>query len=147
MKYVTKIHNLEIGQENKSVKDIQELIEECQASKECKNKDHLEKLIKLQKWVKSECAKIISLNMEATPKTGAYVYFNAALETGYTEMFIKIDTHDMYPQNDCRSVEILKGRYNDGNMIEGDKKIDVYYKDWFFCKPKNTASTSACKDT
>ena len=85
--------------------------------------------------------------MSATQKSGAYVYFNAALETGYTEMFIKTGINDMYPKDNCRAVETLKGRYNNGKMVEGNIEIDVYQKDWFFCKPIKPMSSSECKDS
>ena len=142
-----QIHNVANNEENESVKDIQEWIDECKASKQCDKEKHLENLINLKKWVNSECSKLVSLYMSATQKSGAYVYFNAAIETGYTEMFIKTGINDMYPKDNCRAVETLKGRYNNGKMVEGNIEIDVYQKDWFFCKPIKPMPSSECKDS
>ena len=91
-----QIHNVANNEENESVKNIQEWIDECKASKQCEKEKHLDSLINLQKWVNSECSKLVSLHMSAKEKSGAYVYFNAALDTGYTEMFIKTGIDDMY---------------------------------------------------
>ena len=72
----------------------------------------------------SECSRLINLYNKADPK-------NRAL---------------MYPKDDCRSVEILKDRYNgNGEMVEGDIKVNVDEKYWFFCKPKTLTTQPECK--
>ena len=74
------------------------------------------------------------------------MYFKSAMETGYNKMFIKKNHDDMYPKDDCRSVEILKDRYNgNGEMVEGDIKVNVDEKYWFICKPKMLTTQPECK--
>ena len=137
------MHNVE-NKENEAITDIQDWIDDCKREKSCK--DHEDKLIKLQKWVNTECSKIVGMHMSSDPKTKAYVYFNSALESHFSKMFIQIGVHDMYPKDDCRSVLVLKDRYNgNGEMVNGNDKVSVYLENWFFCKPKrkrpNTCDT------
>ena len=140
------MHNVN-SDENESVKDIKKWIDECKNQKTCKESEYLNKLINLQKWMNSECKKLLGLVISATDKAKAHVYFNSAIEIGYSQMFIKLDINKMYPEDECLSVDVLKSRYNgDGKMVDGDKTIDVYNKDWFFCRPKTQASQDACKN-
>ena len=143
-----KIHNVANNKENDAINSIHKWVKECEKKETCKGTDHQEELVKLEKWVNSECSRLINLKNSADPKTRAFMYFKSAMETGYNKMFIKKNHDDMYPKDDCRSVEILKGRYNGkGEMVEGDIKVDVYEKFWFFCKPKTLTTQPECKQT
>ena len=140
-----KKHNVKDNKENEAMKSIDNWVEKCKKDEKCKGQEHQEKLETLKKWSSTECSKLISLYNTADPKNRAFLYFKSALETGYDKMFIKKDHIDMYPEDDCRSVEILKERFNgNGEMIEGNKKVDVTEKYWFFCKPyQSQANPSA----
>ena len=141
-----KIHNVVNNQENDAMKSIHDWIKECEKKESCKGTDHQEELVKLEKWVRTECSRLIALYNSADPKNRAFLYFKSALETGYSKMFIKKKHDDMYPKDDCRSVETLRGRYNgNGEMVEGDIKVDVYEKYWFFCKPKTLMPQPECE--
>jgi len=83
--------------------------------------------------------------MSSDPKSSAHVYFNTAIASGFTEMFIIRDKLKLgrnlkfYPKEGPCAVKSLKDRYSDdGNMIElgGLKKTDVWGWNWFFSLPK-----------
>ena len=42
--------------------------------------------------------------MTADPKSGAYVYFNSAIESDYSQMLIKINHEEAYPEEGFCSV-------------------------------------------
>jgi len=131
-----KIHNVANNKENDAINSIHKWVKECEKKESCKGTDHQEELVKLEKWVNSECSRLINLYNKADPKNRAFMYFKSAMETGYNKMFIKKNHDDMYPKDDCRSVEVLKDRYNgNGEMVEGDIKVNVDEKYWFFCEP------------
>ena len=108
-------------------------------------KDLKPKAVKLENWVKSDCKKFLYLSMTADPESKAYVYFNSAIDSGYSLMFIgrRILSQGFYPK-ECEycSSEVLKKRYSaDGYMvgdcgIDGKEKTEVFGGNWFFCKPK-----------
>ena len=83
--------------------------------------------------------------MIADPKTGAYVYFNSAIESDYSQMLIKINHEEAYPKEGFCSVTTLKEQYNgEGEMVNGDSKVDVFRHDWFFCLPTPSATKNEC---
>ena len=83
------------------------------------------------------------LNMAVEEENTAFVYFNSAIESGYTEMFIQqLENKDgFYPKkSDYCPTNVLKNQYTeDGCMAEGDgvddEACDVYGGAWFFCQP------------
>ena len=93
----------------------------------------------------AECSKLVGLFMNSDTRGGGYVYFNSAIDTGFSQMFIKIVHYDMYPKDSCRSVEVLKERYNaDGEMVDGDDVVYVNRQFWYFCKPKTKTTQPEC---
>ena len=111
------------------------------------NKEQIKKLKKLKKWSLSHCSKLIYLWMTADPRTGAHVYFNSAISSGFTELFMisKYGELRFYPDEGPCSVKNLQERYSDdGYMIEGDKKNDVGDWNWFFCQPKEPKKEPKC---
>ena len=145
-----KIHNVANNNENEAVKSIDALVDLCKEDELCNEKYIQNKIIMLEKWISSDCSKIISLHMTADPKNRGHLYMKSSLDTGFTKMFIKIVQEnldwDLYPRDDCHSVEVLNERYNDdGEMVEGDNKVEVFDQDWFFCLPKSPATQPKCK--
>ena len=128
----TSIHNTEKGEENRAMKNILN--------------DGSKKFPELANWVSSTCSKILFMTMRADPKTGAYVYFNSAIEAGWTEMFVKIGAwKKLYPNEGPCSVETLKKRYNaEGNMVDGSDVVNVWGEHWYFCLPKIPAVAAMC---
>ena len=140
------IHNVENNEENRAVTTVKHWAETCKFEDSCKEEDHKELIKTLEEWSSSKCSKMVYLLMQAKPKIGAHVYFNSAIDTGFSQMFIKIKTEEMYPKNGPCSVKTLKGRYNeDGDMVEGEDEVFVYGKPWFFCTPKSPAVESKCQ--
>ena len=99
----------------------------------------------------SDCSKVFYLEMEADPKSRAHVYFNSAMESGFTEMVMLYDLYEssdkvgFYPKEGPCSVEILKGKYdNDGNIDDGGKKTFVWGMNWVFCYPKKPKKLPKC---
>jgi len=86
------------------------------------------------------------MTMTANPKTGAHVYFNSAIEAGWTEMFVKIGKWEkLYPNEGPFSVAELKKRYTaEGNMVDGSEVVKVYHEHWYFCLPKTPANAEKC---
>ena len=139
------IHEVENNKENQAVSEIRSWVEECKSQESCKEEDHQEELVELEKWVNAECSKLVGLFMNSDTRGGGYVYFNSAIDTGFSQMFIKIVHYDMYPKDSCRSVEVLKERYNaDGEMVDGDDVVYVNRQFWFFCKPKTKTTQPEC---
>jgi len=107
--------------------------------------DRLEpKASRLKQWAMSNCNKLVYLTMAVKVKDTAYVYFNSAIESGYTEMFIRntvFNKDGFYPRkSDHSPTSVLSDQYTkDGCMKEGDgvddEECDVYGGAWFFCKP------------
>ena len=128
----TSIHNTAKKEENRAVKNIVT--------------DGIKKFPELAKWVISKCSKVLFLTMTSKPKTGAYVYFNSAIEAGWTEMFVKIGKWEkLYPNEGPCSVETLKKRYNaEGNMVYGDEVVNVWHEHWYFCLPKIPSNAEQC---
>ena len=127
------IHNVKNNDENEALSTIRIM---CKDMKSCDEKQR-RMAHKLKIWAKSKCSKMVSLLMYATPKSAAHVYFNSALDQGYTQMFVSLD-NKIYPEEGPCSVTVLKERYdNNGNMKEEDGELkNVYAKDWIFCYPK-----------
>ena len=141
------IHNVKSNDKNKA------LIELNTYRKELQNDGKLKKLAKLEKWVSSYCSKLVSLFMVSKQGSKAHVYFNSAIASGFTDMFII--GHDLkpgselkfYPKEGPCSVKTLKDRYSDdGNMAEGNglKKTMVWGKVWYFCLPKTQEKQLKC---
>ena len=111
------------------------------------NKDKIKNLRQLKKWSLSNCSKLIYLWMTADPRTGAHVYFNSAISSGFTELFMISHNGELsfYPDDGPCAVKNLQERYSDdGYMIEGDKKNDVGDWNWFFCQPKDPKNQPKC---
>ena len=141
--YEKDIHNVENNKENEAMKAIQSWLEECKNMESCNGKDHQKQLMKMEKWASSDCQKMIHLLMDAKPRKGAHVYFNSFAESGFDQMFIKIDHNEMYPQDGHCSVKTLQQKYNEqGEMVDGDNNVDVGNRFWFFCLP-----TASAKET
>ena len=145
------IHDVNGVKENEGWDFFQGWIEDCRAEKKCKDHDHYGRLVSLEKWVKSECSKLVGLFMSAKPKSHAHVYFKSALESDFSEMFIKTGLDEMYPRDDCRSVEVAQDRYTeDGKIVYkfNDVRVtmDVYKKLWWFCLPKKKTTHPNCEN-
>ena len=98
----------------------------------------LPKAEQMGEWVKSKCKKIVSLTMNTKKAAAAHVYFNSALDSGFTEMFIALKD-EFYPKDGPGSVRLLKERYTDDGYMkdnEGNEKnkVKVHGGEWFFCK-------------
>ena len=113
--------------------------------------EKIEMVRQLKEWAASHCSRFMFLWMVAQPRTGAHVYFNSAIASGFTEMFMVTDfpKHNkelvFYPDDGPCEVKEIQGRYSDdGNMVDEDKKIDVGKWNWFFCKPKKSNDQSKC---
>ena len=111
------------------------------------------KLAKLKKWIPSHCSKLLFLSMCSKPHSRAHVYFNSAIASGFTEMFMIKDDVKLggkirfYPNEGICSVKNLKDRYSDdGDMVELDglKKTNVWGWNWFFCLPKEEETQQKC---
>ena len=139
------IHNVEDNKENRAIALIQFWVESCKFQDSCKNEDHQDLLNKLEQWSSSKCSKMVYLLMQAKPKDRAYVYFKSAIETGFSQMVIKMKMEEMYPKDGPCSVEKLKSQYNeDGDMVDGDEEVFVFGKAWYFCSPKASITPSDC---
>ena len=140
------IHNVESNEKNKA------LLELKKHSNELQDDGKLKKLAKLEKWVSSYCSKLVSLLMVSNQGSKAHVYFNSAIASGFTDMFvIGLDYPGLelkfYPEEGPCSVKTLKGRYSDdGNMVDGHglKKTMVWGKVWYFCLPKTQEKQLKC---
>ena len=106
-----------------------------------------EQLKAFKKWSKSHCSEIIYLEMTSNPASKAHVYFNSAMASGFTEMFMisGLIDFDFYPDEGSCSTKTLQDRYNDdGFMVEGNEMTHVVGWNWFFCKPKNPEEQNKC---
>ena len=104
----------------------------------------------IEEWVDSKCKKILKLTMAASPASAARVYFKSALASGFTEMFIALDS-EFYPKEGPCSVGELEKRYTaDGYMQDKEghnghnDKVKVFGEYWFFCKPKTPTLHNKC---
>ena len=100
------------------------------------------KASRLKEWGMSKCLKLLYLDMAVDEENTAFVYFNSAIESSYTEMFIQqLENKDgFYPKkSDYSPTSVMKSQYTeDGCMKEGDGADDtcnVYGGAWFFCQP------------
>ena len=98
------------NQDNLAVRKIWNWAEECKETPTCTLQNQ-ERLSKIEKWVAAECSKLVYLHMIADPKSGAYVYFNSGMESGYTQMLVKISHEEAYPKDGFCSVKTLKEQY------------------------------------
>ena len=139
----TKIHNVEDNHKNKALEEMDEYVK--------RYKDV--KFNNLRKWIISHCKKVFYLEMEAHPRSAAHVYFNSALVSGFTEMFMLPypttlslpDDAEPYPKEGPCSVKMLKEKYtDDGQMEDGGKKTMVWGMDWFFCYPIKPEKVPKC---
>ena len=127
------IHNTEKKETNRAMQNILT--------------DSTKNFPKLAKWVTSTCSKIIFLTMRADPVEAAFVYFNSAIEAGYTEMFINLGVwKQMYPKYGPCPVKLLKKQYRaaDGKMVNGGEVVKVWGEHWYFCLPKKPSPHSKC---
>ena len=115
-------------------------------------RDKKPKAREYENWIKDKCQSLIYLNMVAKPKK-AYLYFNSAIDSEYTMMFIKEGYNKGYwPDNGLCPTEVLKGRYRDDGYIMGEDgsdngKINALGTLWYFCKPvKATLPDAKCTD-
>ena len=83
--------------------------------------------------------------------SGAHVYFNSAVASGFTEMFMMSDFHldknleDTYPKEGPCAVKTLQERYSDDRtMLDGEEKTSVGGWNWFFCLPKIPNNNPKC---
>ena len=102
----------------------------------------------IKKWAKSSCIKLFLMEMDIRPRDRAGLFFNSAIASGFTEMFIIRETDDgnptLYPTSGAFgcSVESLQSKYDgNGNMVDGEQRIGVHGQDmqWFFCYPTDRA--------
>ena len=142
-----EIHQAVGNEKNGALIQMEKYVEECEKKESCKkNDERLKELKDLQELIRSHCSKLIWMEMEANngkAQTGAHVYFNSGIASGFTEMFmsthLKFDKFDFYPKNGFGEVKSLQARYSDdGYMIDGDKKTKVWGWNWFFCHPKKS---------
>ena len=82
-------HDIDSNDKNEAVIQMGKYVEECLKKDSCMaNDQQLKKIKNLEEWITSHCSKLIYLEMEADPKTGAHVYFNSAVASRFTEMFM-----------------------------------------------------------
>lgn len=139
-----EIHKVAGNEKNGALIQMETYIKECEKKEACKKNDgRLKKLKDLQELIRSHCSKLIWMEMKANngvAKTGAHVYFNSGIASGFTEMFmtthLKFDEFKFYPKNGLGDVKSLQARYSDdGYMVDGDEKTAVWGWNWFFCHP------------
>ena len=143
-----EIHNVASKDINKAMNQMDEYIEKCQEVATCK----AGKLQELKKCITSYCSNVMYLEMSSARKNAAHVYFNSAIASGFTEMFMLpsedgriLPARDPYPKEGPCSVAILKARYKDGYMeVDGGEKTWVWGWNWFFCHPKNSEKEPKC---
>ena len=135
-----KIHNVANKDKNFAVGQLEEL------------KNEMERFgdgnlaTEVQKWVGSHCSKLLYLVMSAKPKTAAHVYFNSAMDSKYTYMFIDKDSEEYYPKEGPCPVETLKDQYNEkGEMVNGKHVVRAHGQGWFFCHPKTFSGSTTSK--
>ena len=142
--YLGKNNNLAIGILNKLIKHSNDIPKYILLNKQVKQ---------LKEWSQSHCSDLIYLEMAADPPTGAHVYFNSAMASGFTELFMitetldgnDLDELDFYPLEGPCSTKNLQDRYsNDGIMVEGNTRKNVVGWNWFFCKPKEPTEQNKC---
>ena len=88
--------------------------------------------------------------------SGGHLYFNSAVASGFTEMFMMSDftddelaarnnLEDIYPKEGPCGVKALQERYSDDRtMLDGDEKTSVGDWNWFFCHPKKPNNNPKC---
>ena len=139
-----KLHKISKKNKNNAMKEIKHELQGCKIDSTC-NDATIKKIMKLEEWVKSKCSKILYLDVSVSPMTKAYVYFNSALSSGFTDMFVKMSNREIYPNEGPCSVQNLKERYtDDGTMVDGNDEVIVHGRKWFFCHPKIPSSSSKC---
>ena len=111
----------------------------------CKDDIKINKLAKLEKWVSTRCSKFFYLVMDSDPRSKAHVFFNSAIESGFTQMFMIKDNLKpgsklkFYPIEGPCDVKTLQDLYSDDGKIGeigcGLKRTKVWGWNWFFCLP------------
>ena len=143
------LHNALTSNKNLAIEKLSKFI----SNNNPEYKTLIKQVKKLKKWSKSQCSELIYLLMTADPATGAHVYFNSAMASGFTQLFMitehldenDLDDMDFYPLGGPCSTKTLQDRYSDdGNMVEGNARKDVLGWNWFFCKPKEPAEENKC---
>ena len=88
--------------------------------------DHFTGYEKVIQLVRKHCMKIIKLDMTGEDQSAPHTYFSAAIMAGYTSFLVKRIQPENFDVFD--TAEVQKG-YN-------THFLDVYEREWFFCKPK-----------
>ena len=151
-----KIHNTKDTAKNKALIQLEEYLQACGKRSSCKeNDEHLKKIRDLKDWSETHCSKFMYLIMTAKGG-GAHVYFNSAVASGFTEMFMMSDLtdeelvgsnyqEDIYPKSGPCAVKTLQERYSDDRtMLDGEEKTSVGGWNWFFCHPKKPNNNPKC---
>lgn len=111
------------------------------------NKDDTKtnKLNKFGQWASKHCSKFVYLVMDSEPRSKAHVFFNSAIESGFTKMFMIKDNLKpgtklkFYPIEGPCNVNTLQDLYSDDGKIGeigcGLKRTKVWGWNWFFCLP------------
>ena len=147
-----EIHNVVGNEKNEAMNQIDKYIQD--SSKKESNEEHdkeVKKLKSFKEWTTDHCSKLIYMEMEAKPRSTAHVYFNSAIASGFTRIFmishvwLWYEDVKFYPNEGPCKVKTLQKRYsNDGYMIDGDKKTLVWGWNWFFCYPKKEKKLPDC---
>ena len=151
-----KMHKTQEVANNKGLFQMEEYLQVCEKRASCKENDkQLKKLKDLKDWSTTHCSKFLYLIMTAKGG-GAHVYFNSAVASGFTEMFMMsyfkdeelVGTNylvDIYPKSGPCAVKTLQERYSDDRtMLDGEEKTSVGDWDWFFCHPKKPSNNPKC---
>ena len=108
----------------------------------CKDDIKINKLNKRGKWAIDHCIKFVYLVMDSDPRSKAHVFFNSAIESGFTQMFMIKDNFKpgsklkFYPMEGPCDVKTLQDKYSDdGKIVDGLKRTKVWGWNWFFCLP------------
>ena len=132
-----KIHNVENNEENDAMSDLK-------LSADLSKNDVFKKFVKN---IETDCSKLIYLMMTADVPSKGHIYFKSAEESGYSQMFIETQApgKETHPKSGTCSVSELAKLYNDdGYIIDGDDKVYVRGKAWFFCLPKKPEIPKGC---
>ena len=92
---------------------------------------------KVMKYIKENCSAMIGLEMKADPLDGAFAYFSAAMNVGYTKMIIQI--YDAKLKCCSKSFLIYDTLTAKSNYCTKTGKIDNidgsgYRAKWYFCQ-------------
>ena len=86
-------------------------------------------------YVETNCRKLVSLDMTADPKSGAFAYFSAATRLGHSKLIIHEydDVEEKYTEFRTLETEEAKSKYDkDTGFI---KDFCAFEGVWYFCHP------------